>query len=310
MGIYGWDDMVFDKKSLIIPNDAKFEEHNIVTSGDFIVGDRANFELGVITDGRIFVGEKTHIKGSLETKDDIRIDMWSQVDGNVSGEKDVFLAEKVKVKGKLSVGKDLDLADSAEIEKFVAKGWINVRNPISFVFYVYLYLMELMRQGKSQEVAMILEELEEEDEEFLISEVFSFVPNDSEITRQRASIKGNCRIGDNCRILGNYTASGWMKVGQNTKFHGSIDSGMDVLIESGTEIVGTITAKRDVTLQENVHVHGNVKARSVEMLKSTVVDGTIQAQEGVTFTSKEMKEIKVKVERFERGVDDIDAVLD
>jgi predicted acyltransferase (DUF342 family) len=101
-----------------------------------------------------------------------------------------------------------------------------------------------------------------------------------------------------------------MKVGHNTKFHGSIDSGMDVLIESGTEIVGTITAKRDVILEENVHVHGNVKARSVEMIKSTVVDGTIQAQEGVTFTSKEMKDIKVKVERFERGLDDIDAVLD
>ncbi len=86
--------MVFDKKSLIIPNDAKFEEHNIVTSGDFIIGDRANFEMGVITDGRIFVGEKSQIKGSLESKDDIRIDMWSQVDGNVSGEKDVFLAER------------------------------------------------------------------------------------------------------------------------------------------------------------------------------------------------------------------------
>ncbi len=302
--------MVFDKKSLIIPNDAKFEEHNIVTSGDFIIGDRANMELGVITDGRIFVGENARIKGSLETKDDIRIDMWSQVDGNVTGEKDVYLAEKVKVKGKLSVGKDLDLADSAEIEKFEARGWINVRSPISLIIYIYLYLMELMRQGRSQEVAVILEELEEEDEEFLISEVFTFIPNDSEITRQRANIKGNCRIGDNCRILGNYTASGWMKVGHNTKFHGSIDSGMDVLIESGTDIVGSITAKRDVTLEGDVHIHGNVKARSVAMLKSSVVGGTIQAQEGVTFTSKELKEIKVKVERFERGLDDLDAVLD
>ncbi|UCE38278.1 MAG: polymer-forming cytoskeletal protein [Thermoplasmata archaeon] len=302
--------MVFDKKTLIIPDEAKFEEHNIVASGDFIIGDRADFGLGVITDGRVFVGEKTHVKGSITTKDDIRIDMWTHVDGNVTGEKDVFLAEKVKVKGKLSVGKDLDLADSAEIEKFEARGWINVRSPISLVIYIYLYLLELMRQGRSQEVAMILDELEEDDNEFLVSEVFTFVPNDSEIQLQSASVKGNCRIGENCRILGNYTVSGWVRVGGETKFHGSINAGRDVYIGNGSEIVGSITSKGEVTLEGDVRIHGNVKAKSVEMLKSTVVDGTIQAQDGVTFTSKESKEIEVKVERFERGLDDLDAVLD
>lgn len=302
--------MVFDKKTLIIPDDAKFEEHNIVAQGDFIIGDRADFSLGVITDGRVFVGEKAHIKGNITAKENIRIDMWSEVEGNVTGEKDVFLADKVKVRGKLSVGKDLDLADSADIEKFEARGWINVRSPISFVIYIYLYMLEMMKQGKSQEVEMILEELEKEDDEFIISEVFTFIPNDSEITRQKAVLKGNCRIGERCRILGNYTSSGWVRVGGETKFHGSIVAANDVFIGSGSEIVGSITSKGDVTLEGNTHVHGNVKAKTVEMQKSTIVDGIISAQNGVSFTSKESQDIDVRVERYERDIDDFEAVLD
>jgi predicted acyltransferase (DUF342 family) len=302
--------MVFDKKTLVIPDNVKFEEHNIVSSGDFIIGDRANFGLGVITDGRVFIGEKVHVKGNIQTKDDIRIDMWSQIDGDVTGEKDVYLADKAKVKGKLSVGKDLDLSDSAEIEKFEARGWINVRSPLSFIFYIYLYLLELMRQGRSQEVEMILDELDKEDEEFLVSDVFTFVPNDSEITLQRANIKGNCWIGSKCRILGNYFVSGYMKIGSNTKFHGSLEAGKDLDIGCDAEIVGSITSKGKVTLDDNTHIHGNVKAKSVELLKSVVVEGTIQATDGVTFTTQESKEIEVKVERYERGLDDLEAVLD
>lgn len=302
--------MVFDKKTLVIPDNVKFEEHNIVSKGDFIIGDRANFGLGVITDGRVFIGEKVHVRGNIVTKDDIRIDMWSQIEGDVTGDKNVYLADKAKVKGKLSVGRDLDLSDSAEIEKFEARGWINVRSPISFIFYIYLYMLELIRQGRSQEVEMILDELDKEDEEFLISDVFTFVPNDSEITLQRATVKGNCWIGAKCRILGNYFVSGYMKIGNNTKFHGSLEAGKDLDIGCDTEIVGSITSKGRVTLDDNTHIHGNVKAKSVELLKSVVVEGTIQATDGVTFTTQESKEIKVKVERYERGLDDLEAVLD
>jgi predicted acyltransferase (DUF342 family) len=302
--------MVFDKRTLVIPDNVKFEEHNIVTTGDFIIGDRAKFGLGIITDGRVFVGENANISGSITTSEDIRIDMWTQVEGDVKSKKDVFLADKVKVKGKLSVGRDLDLSDSAEIEKFETKGWINVRSPISLVIYLYLYLLEMLRQGRSQEVAMILEELEDEEEDFVISDVFTFVPNDSLITLQNTNVKGNCRIGNDCRILGNYQLSGKMKIGNNTRFHGSIEASKDVDIGSDTDIVGSISSKGRVTIDANTRIHGNVKGKSVELLKSVVIEGKIQATDGVTFTTQEAKDIKVKVDRFERGLDDIDAVLD
>ena len=302
--------MVFDRKTLIIPDNVKFEEHNIVISGDVIIGDRANFGLGIITDGRVFIGENATVEGSITSKDDVRVDMWSQIEGDVTSEKNVYLADKVKVKGKLSVGRDLDLSDSAEVGKFEAKGWINVRSPISLVIYVYLYVMELLRQGRSQEVEIILEEMDEGDEEFIISDVFMYVPNDSEITLKRSTIKGNCRIGEKCRILGNYFLSGDMKIGSNTKFHGSIGAGKDVDIGSDSEVSGSISCKGRANIGTNTHIHGNVKAKTVEMLKSTVIDGTIHAKNGVTFTTPKSKEVEVKLERFERGLDDLDAVLD
>jgi predicted acyltransferase (DUF342 family) len=302
--------MVFDKKTLVIPDDAQWEEHNVVTSGDVIIGDRADFGLGVITEGRVFVGENAKIAGNITAKNDIHVDMWSQIDGDVKCDKDVYLADKVKVKGKLSVGKDLELSDSAEIGKFEAKGWINVKSPISLMIYIFLYIMELMRQGRSQEVEMILSELEDENEEFLISEDFMFVPNDSQIDLQRAEIKGNARFGKNCRVLGNYYVSGAMKVAANTKFHGSIDAGKGIDIGPSTEISGHLTCRGLARIEDGVTVRGNIKAKRIELQKSAEVEGTVTAKEGVTFTTAETKEVETKIERFERGLDEVEAVLD
>ena len=167
-----------------------------------------------------------------------------------------------------------------------------------------------MRQGKSQEVEMILNELDEDEEEIVISEIFTFVPNDSQVSLQQTSVKGHCRVGDNCRILGNYSVTGFMKIGNKTRFHGSIEAGKDVDIGSESEIVGSIVSKGKVTIEGNTHVHGDIKAKTVEMLKTAIVEGKIQASEGVIFATPESREIKTKVERFERGLDDLDAVLD
>jgi predicted acyltransferase (DUF342 family) len=302
--------MVFDKKTLVIPDDAQWEEHNIVTTGDVIIGDRTDFGLGVITDGRVFIGENATIAGNITAKNDIHVDMWSEIQGDVRCDKDVFLADKVKIKGKLSVGKDLELSDSAEIGKFETKGWINVRSPVSLMIYIFLYLMELMRQGRSQEVELILSELEEEDEEFIISEDFMFVPNDSKIDLQRAEIKGNARFGKNCRVLGNYYVSGDTKIAGSTKFHGSIDAGKGIAIGPSTEVEGHLTCKGLARIEDDVTVRGNIKAKRIELQKSANVEGTVTAKEGVTFTTSETKEMDVKIERFERGLDEMEAVLD
>jgi hypothetical protein len=63
-------------------------------------------------------------------------------------------------------------------------------------------------------------------------------------------------------------------------------------------------------LEENAYIHGEVKAKSMEMMKSAVIEGTICAPDGMVFTTPESKEIKTKIDRFERGLDDFEAVLD
>ena len=70
--------MVFDRKTLVIPDNTIFNEDKIVTTGDVIIGDRCLIEYGIKTDGRIFVGEHVIIDGNLEATNDIRIDIFRE----------------------------------------------------------------------------------------------------------------------------------------------------------------------------------------------------------------------------------------
>jgi predicted acyltransferase (DUF342 family) len=302
--------MVFDNKTLVIPEGTQFEEHTIVTKGDAIISDHSVCELGVITDSRIFIGEKVKIKGSITAENDIRIDLWSEIDGDIVGGKDVYLADKVKVKGKLSVKGNLDLSDTTDVQKFEAKGWINIRNPISLLIYIFLYMMELMRQGRSQEVELILNELEEEDVEFQISDVFLFIPEGTKSSVQETIIKGNCRIGAKCRILGNFTAHGNAKIEAETELFGSLKARDDVDIRDKVIINGNIECKGKLVIGKDVLIKGGVKAESVEMYKSAVIEGSIQAPKSVSFIKTKPKDVEMRIERYERGVEELDAVLD
>ncbi len=302
--------MVFNNKTLVIPEDTQFEEHNIVTKGDVIISDHSICELGIITDARIFIGEKVKVKGDISAKDDIRVDLWSEIEGDISGGKDVYLADKVKIKGKLSVTGNLDLSDSTELDKFEAKGWINIRSPISLLIYIFLYMLELLRQGRSQEVELILKELEEEDQEFQISEIFLFFPNNTKSSVQRTIVKGNCRIGKNCRVLGNFTIQGSAKIGAETELYGSIKAKEDVEIGFKTIVNGNVECNGKLSIGPEAVVKGSLKAQSVEMYKSAVVEGAIQAPKSVMFLKTQPKDVAMKLERFESGVDELDAVLD
>ena len=66
--------MVFDRKTLLIPDKTKFDECVLVTKGDVVIGDRCLIRFGLKTDGRIFIGEHVIIDGDLDATNDIRID--------------------------------------------------------------------------------------------------------------------------------------------------------------------------------------------------------------------------------------------
>ncbi len=300
--------MVFDKKTLVIPDDTKFEEHTILTVGDVILGNHAHLDFGVITSGRVFAGEKVEIRGHVKSEGDVRLDLFTKVAGNVTSKGAVYLGEKCRIEGTLQLEGDLDVGDDVQIKDgFEAKGWINIRNPIPMVIYIFIYLMELLRLGRSEEVEKILHELEADaQEEILIGDVFLYVPDGSTVGLTASDVKGNLRIGAGCRVLGNYNVKGDVLIGRETRLFGAVRATGGLKLLEGAEIQGEVFCDGPVTIGAGCHVLGDLHASTVEMHQSAVVDGTLNARDGVRFVTPAQEKMEEKVERFEAGqVDDI-----
>ncbi|MDH7517332.1 MAG: polymer-forming cytoskeletal protein [Candidatus Thermoplasmatota archaeon] len=307
--------MVFDRKTFIIPDKTRFEELFIVTNGDVVIGDRCKVQFGVKTDGRIFVGEHAIIEGGLEAGGDIRVDIFSSIGGDVISGGNVFIGEKTRINGKLSLKGDLDVGDNVEIEKgFEAKGWINIRNPIPIVIYIFIYLLQLLKMGRSEEIERILKELEENEVKTIpISEVFLFLPNDSVIGTQKSSVDNNLYIGKTCKILGNYNVKGNIFIGDNSVVYGSLKSVGDVYCGKNVVVHGNIDTNGEIKIDEKTCVAGDVSADKIFLSKTASVNGTLLAKNGVSFTADIGVDIKEKIERYEKNadiVDEIDKILE
>ena len=303
--------MPFDRKTLVIPDNTNFEEHLIVTNGDVIVCDRSILEYGIKTDGRVFIGEGVSIDGDIYADNDIRSDIFSVIKGNVYSGANVYLGERVKIEGKLSLKGDLDVGDNVEIkEGFEAKGWINIRSPIPLVIYIFIYLLQLLKLGKSEEIEKILKELEEDaDEPIPISEIFLFIPNGTIIGLQKSKVDYNVKIGKNCRIIGNYDIDGNLSLGDKSRLFGSVNSTGDVYLGREARIEGNITSKGEVKIEDKSIVNGDIYASKIILSKNASVKGTLFAENGVSFIQPSLhKKMKEKVKRFENNVDVVDEI--
>ena len=304
--------MIFDRKSLVIPDNTKFEERSIVTNGDVVIGDRCLIQFGIKTDGRIFIGEHAIIDGNLEAIKDIRVDIFSSINGDVKSGGNVYFGEKVNVNGKLSLDGDLDVGDSVEIKKgFEAKGWINIRSPIPIVIYIFIYLLQLLKMGHSEEIDRLLEEIEENEGEMIpISETFLFIPNNSIIGVQKSKVDNNLRIGKNSNLLGNYDLKGDVYIEDNSVIYGTIKSTGDVFCGKKTIIQGNIDSNGDVRISEKAHIAGNVSAGKIYLSKTASVNGELFAKKGISFMSSSSPKAEEKVKRFGTDTDIVDEVKD
>ena len=304
--------MAFDRKTLIIPDGTKFDERTIITKGDVVIADRCLLQFGIKTDGRIFVGEHVVIDGGLEATKDIRADIFSSIGGDVESGGNVYLGEKVNIKGALSLKGDLDVGDSVEIEKgFEAKGWINIRSPIPVVIYMFIYLMQLLKMGHSEEIDRILEEMEENEGDVIpISETFLFIPNNSIIGVQKSKVDFNLHVGKASRVLGNYDVKGNAFIDNSSIVHGTLKSGGDVFCGKKVAIQGNINAHGDVRVEDKTKVAGNVSAEKIYLSKTASVNGTLVGKNGVSFMTPSKGKSEEKVKRFESDVDVVDEVDD
>ncbi len=302
--------MAFDRKTMVIPDKTRFAEQVIITKGDVVIGDRSLLRFGVNTDGRIFIGEHVIIDGNLQGINDVRVDIFSTIGGDIQSGGNVYLGEKAKIKGKLSLTGDLDVGDSAEIEKgFEAKGWINIRSPIPVVIYIFVYLMQLLKMGKSEEIERILEELEQSEGNTIpISESFLFFPNNSIISISNSKVEGSLQVGKECRLLGNYDIKGNISVDEKSEILGTLKATGDVYCRKKVKIHGDIDTTGTVNIAEQVQIIGNVTGEEIFLSKTAVVQGTLLGKKGVLFQDAAKEQATEKVKRFENDVDVVDEV--
>ncbi len=302
--------MTFDRKTLVIPDKTYFEEQVIITKGDVVIGDRSLLRFGVNTDGRIFVGEHVIIDGDLEATNDVRVDIFSTIGGDIKSGGNVYLGEKAKIKGTLSLKGDLDVGDSVEIEKgFEAKGWINIRNPVPVVIYIFVYLMQLLKMGRSEEIERILEELEQNEGGTIpISESFLFLPNNSIISVSNSKVEGSLQIGKECKLPGNYDIKGNISVDEKSEILGMLKATGNVFCGKKVKIHGNITSTGRVNITEQVEIFGDVSGEEIFLSKTASIQGTLLGKKGISFQDVLKEQATEKVKRFESDVDVVDEV--
>jgi predicted acyltransferase (DUF342 family) len=302
--------MTFERKTLVIPDKTNFEEEVITTRGDVVIGDRSLLRFGVNTDGRIFVGEHAIIDGNLEASNDVRVDIFSTIGGDIKSGGNVYLGEKSKIKGTLSLKGDLDVGDSVEIEKgFEAKGWINIRNPVPVVIYIFVYLMQLLKMGRSEEIERILEELEQNEEGTIpISKSFLFLPNNSIISISNSKVEGSLQIGKECKLQGNYDIKGNISVDEKSEILGTLKATGNVFCGKKVKIHGNISSTGTVNITEQVEIFGNVSGEEIFLSKTASIQGTLLGKKGISFQDVLKEQVTEKVKRFESDVDVVDEV--
>ncbi len=292
---------MFDLQTFVIPDNTRMEEHTIVVDGNALIGGYSSIEYGIIA-REIATGEHVTVCGEVSARSDIYIDRWSDIAGTVHANGDAHLGEFVKIHGKLIVDGDLDIGDHVSIKDgFEAKGWITIRNPIPVIIFLYLYLSELLRLGKGEEVEKALEELFGDDSDEIDIQTM-IVPAKSGITLSAIEVDRPAQIGNNCRLQGNIRAES-LSMGSDTTLFGSIRA-KDVTIQENSVIHGNIDARAHVRIGRGSHILGDIHARTINIHHSVTVDGSMDATRGIVIeeTTEEVEELKNKAKESKTGI--------
>jgi len=276
-------------KTFTIPDNTIMEEHSIVTAGGAIIGNHTVMGFGIIADS-VIAGERVRINGNVIGTEEVRIDMWSQVNGDVRTKNDAYIGEFVNIDGKLIVGKDLDIGKNVKIDGgYEARGWIVVRNPIPVIIYIFLYLTELIRMGKDEEVDNALKNLFSDKSDDLEEDKLLIIPSGSKIDLESIKVPDKAVIGSGCRMMGNIRASS-IVMGNNNTLFGSIKTTNEIVIGEGNTIHGNLVTRGDVRINKNSHILGEINGGKVMIHEEARVDGAMRAANGVIITRDEMEE--------------------
>ena len=284
-------------KTFTVPDHTTMEEHSIVVKGGAIVGNHSEMGFGVIADS-VIAGERVKIAGNVTGTDEVRIDMWSHVGGNVKTNHDAYIGEFVTIDGKLIVEGNLDIGKNVKIKGgFKARGWIVVRNSIPVVIYIFLYLTELLRLGKNEEVEKVLEDLFSDEGEDLNEDKLLIIPSGSKIDLESIKVPDRAVIGSGCRMMGNIRAAFLTMKNDNTLF-GSIKTADGIVIGTGNIIHGDLVTKGEVRVYGGTHILGEINGGTIFIDEKAKVDGAMRAPGGVII-AEDAGEEKTKADLFD-----------
>ncbi|HEY3360773.1 MAG TPA: hypothetical protein VGK06_02820 [Methanosarcina sp.] len=275
-------------KHFLVPNSTRIETNKITVEGDVIVGNHSNIEYSILGN-TVIMGEGVDVSGDIVASSDIRVDMWSKLGSSVEVGRNAYLGEFVTIDGKLFVEGDLDVGKEVKIRGgFEAKGWIVVRNPVPVIIFLFLYIREMMRLGKGEEIEKAVEELFEDSEDILglegkePGENILIIPAGANISPEAIEVAGEAFIGNNCLLIGNLRAQ-TVETGKKLILKGSIYSENKINIGENCTVYGNLYSKGPVKIGRNSQVFGGIKADSVLLHENAKVEGTIKAPSGVSF---------------------------
>ncbi len=305
--------MVFDRSLCHIPAETVLDENNIRCRGDVIFSDRSLLHRNLFTEGRIFIGEFVEVEGNVVSIGDIRLDKGTRVQGNVIGDNDIFIGERCIIAGELVVGKNLDIGEGVEVDPNAidSKGRINIRNPISVIVYILLYLLELLKRNDSQEVDEFFKELEAgEEENFLINQEFTYFPRGSKITKSSFHVPGDMKISPKCQVVGDVNVTGSLDIGEEVQVFGDVISRGDLYIGENAVINGNIRSEGRIDIHHAARIGGDIKGSWINTTSDTIIDGTLKGDEGIKILSQSGTTVEDRIERFEKGIDNLDGIMD
>ena len=274
--------------TFIVPNNAVINSEIIKTESGMIIGNHAEIGRNLHV-GLLMAGESVHVTGQIISDADIRADVWCKFDGDIFGGGDAYLGEFTTINGKITVEGDLDVGKEVKLNGgFLSKGWIVVRNPLPIMVFVFLYIRELMRIGKtSEEIDKTLNEFFEDDEEIDLenldeaglSEIlnrgrFFIIPLGSKVSSENINVPEDASIGNNCVIDGSLICKKF-ESGKNLNFRGSLRSKGETTIADGSNFSGNLNASGKLIIGKNVKIEGHVSARSIVIHETSFIEGTV-----------------------------------
>ena len=257
-------------KKCILPDKTELQECFLKTRNDILVGDHCDIGYGLYGND-VVVCEFCKLTGDVVAEGDLHIDNFCEINGTVICNGDAYLGEGVKVHGKLTVGGNLDIGDNVTIDKeFKTLGDISIRNPMSVILYLLLYVMTMLHLDNETKVEKTVNAIiSEANAEPLV------LPPRTTMDLRYFSVTTPMMVGVNCRLHGNIKAKSValkndvtlfggiharrrVRVGERTAVHGDV-VGQNIRIERGADILGDVVGDK-VWLHEYALVSGIIRS--------------------------------------------------